>query len=279
MKKKEDVIWQIICREAQSEAKKEPVLASFFYNTILNHESLENALSYHLAGKLQNDNLQATSLMELFMDVMKNDKTIQKSIRKDIAAVKERDPASKFYSQPLLYFKGFHALQSYRIAHRLWEQGRASLALILQSRISEVFGVDIHPGATIGHGVMIDHATSIVIGETATLGNNVSMLHSVTLGGTGKAGGIRHPQVGNGVLIGAGAKLLGKIYIGDGVKIGAGSVVLTDIPAHSTAVGVPAKIVGKTDAETPAYSMDHKLTKEIMAQLSNDYSVFIENKK
>ncbi len=264
MDKNGDQIWKNIRREAEAEAKKEPILASFFFNTILNHESLENALSYLLAGKLQNDNLQATCLMELFMKVLDSDKIIREYIRKDITAVKERDPASKLYSQPVLYFKGFHALQSYRIIHWLWKRGRRSLALILQSRISEVFGVDIHPGAKIGHGVMIDHATSIVIGETAIVGNNVSMLHSVTLGGTGMAGVIRHPQIGNGVLIGAGAKLLGKIIIGDGVKIGAGSVVLTDVPAHSTAVGVPAKIVGKPDTENPAYSMNHKLNKEIM---------------
>ena len=255
----EDTIWQAIRHEAEADARQEPVLASFLYNTILNHETLERALSYHLANKLANANLQPISLMELFLTAFDGDAEIGKAMRADLRAVRERDPACRGYSMPLLYFKGFQALESYRMAHWLWQRDRVPLAYMLQSRISEVFAVDIHPAARFGRGIMLDHATGIVVGETAVVGNNVSFLHSVTLGGTGKATGDRHPKIGNGVLLGVGSKLLGNIKIGDGAKIGANSVVLDDVPPHTTAVGVPAIVVGRTETAQPALSMDHRI--------------------
>jgi serine O-acetyltransferase len=178
-------------------------------------------------------------------------------MREDILATHERDPACKSQLDPVLFFKGFLALQTYRVAHWLMSHDRRGMALYLQIRASEVFGADIHPSARIGHGIMIDHATGVVIGETAVVGNDVSMLHGVTLGGSGKEGGDRHPKIGNGVLISVGAKVLGNIRVGDCAKIGGGSVVLTDVPAYSTAVGVPAKVVGKVSTPEPSREMDH----------------------
>jgi serine O-acetyltransferase len=170
--------------------------------------------------------------------------------------VVERDPAARGVAQPFLYYKGFHALEAYRVAHWLWSNGRNPLALHLQNRISEVLAVDIHPAARIGKGILIDHATSVIIGETAVVGDDVSMLHEVTLGGTGKESGDRHPKVGSGVLIGAGAKILGNIIIGEGSKIAAGSVVLKEVPPHATVAGIPARVVGKLMAVIPSHVMD-----------------------
>ncbi len=255
----DDPIWQSIRKEATKDAEGEPLLASFLHVTILNHTSLENALSFHLANKLTSPTLQAISLMEHLSQAYDNDADIRRAIRNDISAVVDRDPACNEYSVPLLYFKGFHALQSYRAANWFWKQGRTSLALAMQSRISEVFAVDIHPAARIGSGILIDHATGIVIGETAVVEDDVSFLHEVTLGGTGKDRGDRHPKVGKGVLIGAGVKILGNVRIGEGAKIGAGSVVLQPVPPHSTAVGVPARVVGRPTTEEPAKDMDHRL--------------------
>ena len=254
-----DPIWDAIRREAQEDANLEPLLASHLHATILNHKSLENALSFHLANKLASPTLQAICLMELFCEAMDQDASISEAIRADIEAVVTRDAACDRYSTPLLHFKGFHAIQSYRIAHWLWNNGRQVLALTMQSRISEVLSVDFHPAARIGKGFMLDHATGVVVGETAIIKDNVSMLHSVTLGGTGKERGDRHPKIEENVLIGAGAKLLGNIKIGEGAKIGAGSVVLSDIPAHCTAVGVPAKVVCKTSSTCPSRDMDHRV--------------------
>ncbi len=254
-----DTIWQRIRQEAQTDAAQEPLLASSLHATILNHKTLENALCFHLASKLASPTLQPILMMELFSTAMEADADIQAAIRADIQAVVNRDPACRRYSAPMLYFKGYQALQSYRVAHWLWGQGREAMALTLQSRITEVYAVDIHPAARIGKGIMIDHATGVVIGETAVVGDNCSFLHEVTLGGTGKEQGVRHPQVGAGVMIGAGAKVLGRVHIGDGAKIGAGSVVLTDIPPHCTAVGVPAKVVGLASAPAPAFEMDQRL--------------------
>jgi serine O-acetyltransferase len=254
-----DPIWEQIRAEAAEDAAAEPMLASFLHATVLNHSTLEDCLSFHLAGKLGSETLHMLSLREVFDEAMLKDPSIGEAARADLRAVVERDPACERYSIPLLYFKGFKALQSYRVAHWLWLEGRKALALQLQSRISELYGVDIHPGARIGRGIMIDHAHSIVIGETAVVGDDVSMLHEVTLGGTGKASGDRHPKVGNGVLIAAGAKVLGNVKIGEGAKIAAGSVVLHDVPPHSTAAGVPAVIVGGTRHAKPAEAMDHCL--------------------
>jgi serine O-acetyltransferase len=242
-----------------AEAEREPILASFLHATILNHDRLEDALSYHLAGKLEGPSLSSMALREVMDAALASDPEIGEALRADIRAVRDRDPACNDFCVPLLYFKGFHALESSRIAHWLWTHDRRSLALHLQNRISQVFGVDIHPGARIGRGLFIDHGTGVVIGETAVVDDDVSMLHEVTLGGTGKHGGDRHPKIGRGVLISTGAKILGNVTVGEGAKIGAGSIVLSDIPPHVTAVGVPARVVGRPASEQPALEMDQLL--------------------
>jgi serine O-acetyltransferase len=251
-----DPIWAAIRREVLDEVAREPILGSFLHATILNHARLEDALSFHLAGKLASQNLPSMLVRELIDEALDADGEIGQSVRADLKAVRERDPASHGCSQPFLYFKGFQALQSYRVAHWLWQQGRHGLALHLQSRISEVFGVDIHPAARLGRGILIDHGTSVVIGETSVVEDDVSMLHEVTLGGTGKETGDRHPKVRRGVLIGAGAKVLGNVEIGQGAKVGAGSVVLDDVPPHHTVAGVPARIVGRPEEAEPSLAMD-----------------------
>lgn len=252
-----DPVWERMRGEAQEMAASEPVLASYLHVTVLNHRRFNASLSYHLAQKLGNTELRAMQLRELFDDALRDAPEIGEAARADIVAYYDRDPACHSYIQPLLYFKGYHALQTYRIAHWLWTNGRRPLALYLQNRISDLFAVDIHPAARIGRGVFIDHATGIVIGETAMVGDDVSMLHGVTLGGTGKEIGDRHPKVERGVLISVGAKVLGNIRIGEYSRIGAGSVVLHDVPPHCTAVGVPAKIVGCAGCDTPSHEMDH----------------------
>lgn len=251
-----DPIWQSIRAEAESIATQEPLLASHLHATILHHRSLESALSFHLAQLLQNASASALLLRDIMDDVYHQDVTLANSIRCDLRAIRERDSACNDYATAFLYYKGFHALQAYRSAHWLWQQQQSSLALLLQSLMASQFSVDIHPAAHIGHGIFIDHATGIVIGATAVVGNNVSLMQSVTLGGTGKVAGDRHPKVEDGVLIGAGAKILGNIRIGEGAQIVAGSVVLKPVPAHTTVMGVPAKIVGHPDSEQPALEMD-----------------------
>jgi serine O-acetyltransferase len=254
-----DPLWQTIREEVSREAAGEPILASFLHASVMNHKTLEDALGFLLAGKLECSVLPAMLVRELIADAAEASPAVGRSVRADIRAVRERDPAAKGFSEPFLYFKGFHALESYRVGHWLWNEGRRALALFLQSRTSEVFGVDIHPAAQIGNGILIDHATSVVVGETAIIEDNVSILHEVTLGGTGKDEGERHPKVRRGVLIGAGAKILGNVEVGEGAKIGAGSVVLDDVPPHSTVAGVPAEVVGTPDVDEPALSMDHRL--------------------
>ena len=254
-----DPLWQTIREELALEAAREPILASFIHASVLNHKSLEDALGFLLAGKLECSVLPAMLLRELITDAAAASPAIGRSVRADIRAVRERDPAATCYSRPFLHFKGFHALQTYRVAHWLWGEERHELALFLQSRTSEVFGVDIHPAARIGDGILIDHATGVVVGETAVIEDNVSILHEVTLGGTGKTSGDRHPKVRHGVLIGAGAKILGNVEIGAGAKIGAGSVVLEDVPPHTTVAGVPAEIVGIAGVDEPSREMDHRL--------------------
>ncbi|WP_370659596.1 serine O-acetyltransferase [Gilvimarinus gilvus] len=251
-------IWQQIRSEAQELAQVEPSLASFYHASILNHATLVDTVSYHIANLLDSQALPAISLREVFFEAMAGDQQIEVSLCRDIEAYCARDPACNQYLMPLLYFKGFQSLVAYRVAHWLWGQGRKCLALYLQNRISQAFGVDIHPAAVIGSGIMIDHATGVVIGETTVVGDDVSMLHAVTLGGSGNAKGNRHPKIGKGVLIAAGAKILGDISIGEGAKIGAGSVVLNSVPPHSTAVGVPAKIVGRPASDNPAQDMNHE---------------------
>ena len=264
-----DEIWRRLREEADQKALAEPILASYLHATILNHRCLEDALSFHLASKLAGPNLAAMSIREVISEAFDRSPSIQEAIRKDLEAIANRDPASHGVSEPFLHYKGFHALESYRAAHWLWEQGRHALACYLQNRISELFGVDIHPAAKIGKGILIDHATGVVIGETAVIEDDVSMLHEVTLGGTGRETGDRHPKVRRGVLIGAGAKILGNVVIGEGAKVGAGSVVLNDVPAHSTVAGVPAKVIGRPVTEKPALEMDHRLGNIDMAEQSH----------
>lgn len=253
-----DPVWSYVRKEAREMADQEPVLAGFLHATMLNHERLEHALSYHLAHKLGSDALPDMLLRQVFDEAFAGDADIGAAVRADIVAVLERDPACTSYLEPLLYFKGFHALQCYRVSHWLWNKGRVPMALFLQNRISEVFGVDIHPAAKIGRGIMIDHGTGVVIGETTVIEDEVSLLQSVTLGGTGKDSGDRHPKVRRGALICAGAKILGNIEIGESSKVGAASVVLSDVPARCTVVGVPAKVVGDC-CDRPAREMDQSL--------------------
>ena len=255
----QDPVWLQIVEEVRADAAREPILASFLHATILNHASLEDALSFHLAGKLANPVVPSMAIREVIAEALAKEPDIGAAVRADLLAVRSRDPACQQLSVPLLYFKGFHAIQSYRIAHWLWGEGRRPLAHFFQNRISEVFGVDVHPAARIGRSFFLDHGTGVVIGETAVIEDNVSMLQQVTLGGTGKESGDRHPKVRAGVLVSAGAKILGNIEVGEGAKVGAGSVVLEDVPPHTTAVGVPARIVGKPKADQPALEMDQTL--------------------
>ena len=256
---KQQQTWDKIRAEALSLVNEEPMLASFFHSTILNHDSLRSALSFQLANKLASAVMPAIVLREVIETALAAQPDILDAAAADICAVKERDPAVRYYSTPLLYLKGFHALQGYRVAHWLWQQGRHSLAVFLQNQISVVFSVDVHPAAQIGRGIMFDHATGIIIGETAVVEDDVSILQNVTLGGTGKEHGDRHPKIREGVMIGAGAKVLGNITIGDYAKIASGSVVLKPVPAHCTAAGVPARLVNCPTCEEPARSMDHTL--------------------
>lgn len=252
-------LWKKIREEAWSFSVNEPILASFFYSTILNHHSLKSALSYQLANRLDSHTMPAILVREVIEEAFSKEPEILNAAMADIIAVQQRDPAVEDYSTPLLYLKGFHALQVHRIANWLWKEKRIPLAQYLQNRSSELFGVDVHPAASIGKGIMFDHATGVVVGETAVIEDNVSILQGVTLGGTGKEGGDRHPKIREGVMIGAGAKVLGNIEIGMGAKIGAGSVVLELVPEHTTVAGVPAKVVGKPSCDMPSLSMEQDL--------------------
>ncbi len=213
--------------------------------SILSHNSLERSLAFHMSNLLSSPAMLSTQIQAMFLEALDASECFRNSVRIDIQAVATRDPAVKTLTDVLLYFKGFHALQTHRVAHMLWTQGRRTLALYLHSRANAVFQIDIHPGAQLGKGILIDHGTGVVIGETAVVGDNVSMLHKVTLGGSGTRDVLRHPQVGNGVLLGAGATLLGPIRVGDGANIGACSMVLEDIPPYSVAVGVPARVISR----------------------------------
>jgi len=241
-----NLIWKKIRSEVQMLSDNEPILSKFYYVRILQHQSFERALSFMLSDQLANETVADTVLQNMIIKMYLSDISLVKSAIKDIYAIYNRDPVIDNYSTIFLYLKGFHALQIYRIGHKLWQIGRKSLALFLQNKMSVLFSVDIHPAANIGHGIMLDHATGIVIGETVLVENNVSILQSVTLGSTGKIIGKRHPTIRAGAVIGAGAKILGNIEIGLNSKIGAGAVVLSSVPAYSTAAGVPAKIVSKS---------------------------------
>jgi serine O-acetyltransferase len=252
-----DPVWTTIRDEATAMAAAEPLVASLVHTVVLHHATLEDVLSFRLAQKLGHNDLPAMTLRELAEEAFGADPSLGAAARADIVAVRERDPACHRFIDPVLFLKGFQAITAHRVAHWLWRQGRRDLALYIQMRITEVFTVDIHPGARLGKGIMIDHAHGIVIGETAVVGDDVSMLHNVTLGGTGKEDGDRHPKVGQGVLIGAGAKVLGNIEIGDFSRIAAGSVVLSPVPCGRTVAGVPAKEVGDAGCACPSRAMDH----------------------
>ncbi len=267
LKDRVDPIWDAIRQEVEQKIQLEPLLASFLQAAVLAHGTLEQSLSLHLAHKLGAPTLTEVFLRDVIDDSMAADASIGASIRADLQAFRERDPACARYSVPLLYFKGFHALEAHRIGHFLWHQGRSELALYLQSRVSEVFAVDIHPAAEIGSGILLDHATGLVIGETAVVEDHVSLLHEVTLGGTGKETGDRHPKIRSGVLIGAGAKILGNVEIGEGAKVAAGSMVLNDVPAHCTVAGVPAQPVGECKESQPALEMNQGLGEQRQTEL------------
>ena len=251
-----DPVWSHIREEAKAAVRDEPLLGGFIHSGILHHASLERALAYRFSLKLSSGEMSEQILREIADEAYDSDPGLGQAARADIVAVYDRDPACHRFMQPLMFFKGFQAIQAYRIGHWLWTSGRRDLAYFVQMRVSEAFGVDIHPNARLGRGIMIDHAHSIVIGATAVVGDNVSLLHSVTLGGTGKEDGDRHPKIGNGVLIGAGAKILGNIHIGERSRIAAGSVVLHDVPRCTTVAGVPAKVVGEAGCDQPALTMD-----------------------
>ncbi|WP_151720381.1 serine O-acetyltransferase [Gemmobacter serpentinus] len=257
-----DPVWSRVCEEGRAAVANEPLLGGLIHSSLLHHATLERALSYRFSLKLASGEMSEQILREIADEAYTLDPEIGQAARVDLVAVYERDPACHRYLQPILYFKGYQAVQAYRIGLWLWTQGRQDLAYFVQMRVSEVFGVDIHPAARIGRGIMIDHAHSIVIGETAQVGDNVSMLHSVTLGGTGKEDGDRHPKIGNGVLIGAGAKVLGNIHIGHCSRIAAGSVVLQDIPPCKTVAGVPARVVGEAGCAQPSLTMDQLITSQ-----------------
>ncbi len=259
-----DPIWQAVRDEATMAADRDPLLSAFLYATILNQSSLEAAVIHRLSERLAHEDLGADLIRQTYHAMAAQHPEWSDAIRTDIQAYYERDPACDRYMMPILYFKGFHAVQTHRLTHWLWNEGRKDFALYLQSRASSVFQTDIHPAARIGKGIFIDHATGIVIGETAVVEDNVSMLHAVTLGGTGKAGGDRHPKIRYGVLIGAGAKILGNIEVGHCAKVAAGSVVLESVPHNKTVAGVPARVVGETGCDQPSRVMDQQLPSRTM---------------
>lgn len=254
-----DPVWSRIREEAEAIARQEPVLGGFIFSSVLNHNSFEKALIHRLAQRLGNADIGADLVVQAFEDAVAAEPEIGFAARADIIATFERDPACHRYVDPLLYFKGHQAIQTHRMAHRLWRMGRKDFAYYLQSRSSIIASVDIHPAAKIGKGIMVDHGHDIVIGETAVVEDNVSIMQGVTLGGTGKETGDRHPKIRHGVLIGAGAKILGNIEIGSCSRVAACSVVLHDVPANRTVAGVPAKIVGYAGCEEPARVMDHNV--------------------
>lgn len=252
-------LWSSIQEEARSEMAAEPMLASFYHSSIINHRTIKSALSFLLAMKLSDDVMSPVLLREILEQAMRADPSMLDSACMDLMAVRNRDPAIDRSLNVLLYLKGFQAIQAHRVAHWMWKNDRKSMALYIQHRVSSVFQVDIHPAARIGCGVMFDHATGIVIGETCVIENDVSILQGVTLGGTGNESGDRHPKVREGVMIGAGAKIFGNLEIGKGAKVGGGSVVVDDVPACRTVVGVPAKVVGYSGCDKPALNMDQQI--------------------
>ncbi|AMJ60438.1 serine O-acetyltransferase [Bosea sp. PAMC 26642] len=254
-----DPVWARLRREAEAAVAAEPSLGSLIMACVLNQPGFEFAVAHRVAARLGHPAVAADLIEQAFSEAIAADPEIGQGMRADVLAVLDRDPACYRVLEPVLFFKGFHALQGHRLTHWLWRQGRRDFALYLQSRSSEVFQTDINPAAKIGKGIFLDHATGLVVGETAVIEDDVSMLHSVTLGGTGKQGGDRHPKIRKGVLIGAGAKILGNIEIGQCARVAAGSVVLAAVPRNKTVAGVPAKVVGEAGCAEPSRSMDQIL--------------------
>jgi serine O-acetyltransferase len=252
-------LWPLMREEAQRKAAEEPILGSYFHATILNHATFGDALSFRLASKLDNPMLPTMLIRDVIGEATRSDPSLLSAAEIDVLATYTRDPACDDLSTPFLFHKGFHALQAHRVAHWLWGEGRKTLAQFFQNQISVTLGVDIHPAAKVGSGIMFDHATGIVIGETAVVEDDVSVLHAVTLGGTGKTSGDRHPKIRKGVLLSAGCKVIGNIEVGSNAKVGAGSVVLQDVPPNATVAGVPAKIVGALHDHIPSHEMDQSL--------------------
>jgi serine O-acetyltransferase len=265
-----DPIWDTIRKEADEAAQADPVLATFLYSTILQQPSLEEAVIHRVCERLDHPDLPASVIRQTYMEMLADDPSWGATLRVDIQAVYDRDPACSRFIQAILYFKGFHAIQTHRLAHWLWNKGRVDYALYLQSRSSAIFQTDIDPASKLGKGLFLDHATGIVIGRTAVVGDNVSILQNVTLGGTGKEGGDRHPKIGCGVLIGSGAKVLGNIGIGNCSRIAAGSVVLKPVPANKTVAGVPARIVGEAGCQEPSRAMDQMINSSSQDASSED---------
>jgi len=252
-----DPVWERVREEAEGVTKSSPELATFIFSTLLNHDRLEDAIAYRVASRLDHADLPANIIRQAYAELIGAEPEVGEMMRADIMAVTDRDPATTRYIEPILYFKGFHALQVHRLAHYLWHKGRKDFALYLQSRASGVFGVDINPQTKIGRGVFIDHGTGVVIGATAVIDDDVSLLQGVTLGGTGKERGDRHPKIRRGVLIGAGAKVLGNIEIGECSRVASGSVVLKKVPPRTTVAGIPARVVGPAPCDqSPAHTMD-----------------------
>jgi len=260
---KVDPVWARVRREAEDVVRREPELATFIYSTVLHHDTLEGAVVYRLADRLDHAALSGELIRQAYADALKDTPSIGESFRADLVATVDRDPATYRLLDPVLYYKGFHAIQTHRLAHWLWGKGRRDFALYLQSRSSAVFQCDIHPAAKVGRGIFLDHATGLVVGETAEIDDDVSMLHDVTLGGTGKQAEDRHPKIRYGVMIGAGAKILGNIEVGHCARIAAGSVVLKAVPNNVTVAGVPANVVGVAGCPEPSRFMDQMLYDEI----------------
>ncbi len=258
--RKIDPVWSRVREEAEEIVRREPELATLIYSSVLHHANLESAVVFRIAERLDHAALPADLIRQAFHDALRDDPDIGNAFRVDIVAVYDRDPATRRFIDPLLYFKGFHAIQTHRLAHWLWGKGRKDLAYYLQSRSSAAFQCDIHPNARVGRGIFLDNATGFVVGETAAIGDDVSILHGVTLGGTGKENEDRHPKIGNGVMLGAGAKVLGNITVGHCSRIAAGSVVLKDVPNNVTVAGVPGKVVGTAGCAEPSRTMDQMLS-------------------
>src|SRR4030081_291215 len=254
-----DPIWDRIRTEAEDIVRREPELASFIYSTVLHHERLEDAVIHRIAERLDHSGLSADLTRQPYDEALRDEPDLGNAFRADLVAVYDRDPATSRFIDPLLYFKGFHAIETHRLAHWLHNKGRKDFAYYLQSRSSAVFQTDINPNARIGRGIFLDHATGLVVGETAVIEDDVSILHDVTLGGTGKDHGDRHPKIRRGVMLGAGAKIIGAIEIGHCARVAAGSVVLKAVPHNTTVAGIPARVVGTAGCAEPSRTMDQML--------------------